>query len=434
MAILILKILGLVAASFVGLCILRFLFHRPEITFALFLFSYVIEGGDMIPGPIDLTPIFLLISLAGFFLPAVKRNSIQYFSKPSDIWLLIFLIVLVGGSFLSPDSQSGVEKAILFAIAVVLPYTMVRVFFKTYKQIKIFLFTILSLAAGVAVILIVMSFLPAYTSDTSGRLRFFEANPIPTGTLLAVGLAIAVIGLSNDLLSKNRRVKAICIAITPLCLFSMFLSGVRGPFISVIVGLAFYLLIQYIRQPRVLISMVGVVLFLLVTFNILYPVIVSKVPNIRRYSPGAIIHGTSFKDRLELYQAAIRLFVQRPLLGGGTSSYAQRTKLDEYPHNIFLEIISENGIIGLLVFLGFLGSVAWAGFCYLKTRHIKFSPQERAIGLTVLVISLTLLVEKQFSYSLTMHKELFSFLGIIVNFPDLSSSPNVEATKNAVKQ
>ncbi len=431
MAILILKILGLVAASFVGLYILRFLFHRPEITFALFLFSYVIEGGDMIPGPIDLTPIFLLISLAGFFLPAVKRNSIQYFSKPSDIWLLIFLIVLVGGSFLSPDSQSGVEKAILFAIAVVLPYTMVRVFFKTYKQIKIFLITILSLAAGVAVILIVMSFLPTYTS---GRLRFFEANPIPTGTLLAVGLAIAVIGLSSDLLSKNRRVKAICIAIIPLCLFSIFLSGVRGPFVSVIVGLAFYLLIQYIRQPRVLISMVGIALFFLVTFNIWYPVIVSKVPNIRNFSPEAIIHGTTTKQRLERYQAAVRLFVQRPLLGGGTNSFAQRTKWDEYPHNIFLEIVSENGLIGLVVFLGFLGSVAWAGFRYLKTRHVKFSPQERAIGLAVLAVSLILLVEKQFSFTLTTHKDLFTFLGIMVNLPDLSSSPNVKASKNAVKE
>ena len=74
MAILVLKILGLVAASFIGLCILRFLFHLPEITFALFLFSYVIEGGDMIPGPIDLTPILLFISFAGFFLHRAGRG------------------------------------------------------------------------------------------------------------------------------------------------------------------------------------------------------------------------------------------------------------------------------------------------------------------------------------------------------------------------
>jgi len=230
-------------------------------------------------------------------------------------------------------------------------------------------------------------------------------------------------------LSKDRPVKAICIAIIPLCLFGMFLSGVLGPFISVIVGLASYLLIQYIRQPRVWISIVGIVLFLLVTFNIWYPVFVNKVPNIRDYSPEAIIKGPSTKERLELYQAAIRLFVQRPLLGGGTNSYSQRTKLAEYPHNIFLEIISENGLIGLVVFLGFLGSVAWAGFRYLKTQHIKFSPQERAIGLTVLVISLTLLTEKQFSYSLTTHKELFTFLALIVNLPYLSNRPNLKGSK-----
>ena len=426
MAILILKILGLVAASFVGLCILRFLFHHPEITFALFLFSYVIEGGDMIPGPIALTPILLFISLAGFFLPAVKRNSIQYSSKPSDIWLLIFLIVLVGGSYLSPDSQSGVEKAILFAIAVILPYMMARIFFKTYKQIEAFLITILSLAAGISMILIFMSFLPAYTT---GRLRFLEANPIPTGTLLAVGSVIAVIGLSSNLLSKKIHCKAICAATIPLCLFGVFLSGVRGPFVSVIVGLAFYLLIMYIRQARVLISIVCIALFFLVTFNTWYPFISSKVPNIKRYSPEAIIQGTSTKQRLERYQAAIKLFTQRRWLGGGTNSYYQRTKLDEYPHNIFLEIASENGLIGLFVFLGFLGSVVWAGFRYLKTRYIKFSPQERAIGLTVLVTSLILLVEKQFSYSLTMHKELFTFLGIIVNLPYLSHRPNLKASK-----
>ncbi len=426
MDILVLKLLGLVAASFVGLCILRFLFHRPEITFALFLFSYVIEGGDMIPGPIDLTPILLFISFVGFFLPAVMRNSIQYLSKPSDVWLSIFLIVLVGGSYLTPDPQHGVKKAILFAIAVVLPYMMARVFFRTYKQIKIFLITILSLAAGIAIILIIMSFLPTYTT---GRLLFLEANPIPTGTLLAVGLIIAVIGLSSDLFKKNIHSKAFCIAIIPLFLFGMFLSGVRGPFISAIVGLAFYLLIMYIRKPWVLISMAGIVLFLLVTFSMLNPYIASKVPNIRAYSPGAIIHGTSFKDRLERYEAAIKLFTQRRLLGGGTNSYSQRTKLDEYPHNIFFEVISENGLIGLLVFLGFLSSIVWAGFRYFTIHRIRLDPHERSIGLAILTVSLTLLVEKQFSYSLTMHKELFVFLGLIVNLPYLSHHPYLKRRK-----
>jgi len=425
-----LLILGLIFASFVGLCILYFLFRKPEITFALFLFSYVIEGGDLIPGPIDLTPILLFISFAGFFLPAIMRKTIQYSSKRSDIWLLIFLFVLFGGSYFAPDLQSGIKKAILFAVAVVLPYMIVRFFFKTYKQIKVFLFTILVLATGIAVILIFISFSPIYYG---GRLQLFEANPIATATLLAVGLIIAVIGLNSNLFSKTIQGKAICIAIIPLCLYGMFLSGVRGPLISVIIGLAFYLLIMYIRQPMIWTRMAVIVVLLLMTFNVWYPYIASKVPNIRAYSPEALIQGKSVKERLERYQGAIKLFAQRPLLGGGTNSYEQRTKLDEYPHNIFLEIVSENGLIGLLVFLGFLGSVVWAGFRYLAICHIRFDPHERAIGLAVLTVSLILLVEKQFSYSLTMHKELFAFLGIIVNLPDLSSSPNVKASKNVVK-
>ena len=416
MAILVLKIFGLVTATLVGLCILRFLLRHPEITFALFIFSYVIEGGGMIPGPIDLTPILLFISLVGFFLPAIMRNSIQYSSKPSDIWLLIFLILLVGGSYLAPDSQSGVKKAILFATAVILPYMIARIFLKTNKQIKVFLITILGLAAGIAVILTYMSFLPTYTR---GRLMLFEANPIPTATLFAVGLVIAVIGLSSDLLSKSRQNKAICIAIIPFCLFGILLSGVRGPLISVIVGLSLYIFIRYAWQPRVWICIMGIALFLLLTLNISYPYIASRVPNIRDYSPEALIQGRSFKERLERYQAAIRLSAQSPLLGSGTDSYRQLTEYS-YPHNIFLEIVSENGLIGLLVFVCFLGSIAWPGFRYLATQYSRLDPHERAIGLVVLVVSLTLLVEKQFSYNLTMHKELFAFLGIAVNLTYLS--------------
>jgi len=424
-----LHIPGLLLASFVGLCILYFLFRKPEITFALFLFSYIIEGGDLIPGLIDLTPILLFISFAGFFFPAIMKKTIQYSSKSSDIWLLIFLFILFGGSYLTPDLQSGLKKAILFAVAVVLPYMIVRFFFKTYKQIKVFLITIIVLATGIALILIFISFSPIYYG---GRLQLFEANPIPTATLLAVGLIIAVIGLNNNLFSKTIQGKAICIAIIPLCLYGMFLSGVRGPLISVVIGLAFYLLIMYIRQPRMWIRMATIVFLLLMTFNIWNPYIASKVPNSRLYNPREIIKGASAQQRLERYQATKRLFAQRPLFGGGTDGYAQRTAFN-YPHNIFLEIVSDNGLIGLLVFLCFLISVLRYAILYL-TKKFRISHQsEKAIGLIILVIVVTLFIEKQISCSLTTHKDLFSFLAIIVNLPSLSSNPNVKASKNAIE-
>ena len=57
-------------------------------------------------------------------------------------------------------------KTALFAVAVFLPYMMARLFFKTYKQIWIFLATILCLATGIVVILLVLSFSPTYVGGS----------------------------------------------------------------------------------------------------------------------------------------------------------------------------------------------------------------------------------------------------------------------------
>jgi O-antigen ligase len=308
---------------------------------------------------------------------------------------------------------------------VVLPYLIARLFFKTYGQIHVFLVTTLGIATTIATALVVLSFTPLYAG---GRLQILKANPIPTGTLLAIGLVIAVIGLTSDLLGKSKKSKGFCIAAILLCFYGLFLSGVRGPLISAIVGLAFYFLILLVRRPRVPAVVGAVAVLLFITFNIWYPYIVRTVPNIGGYSLQAITQGLSTQYRLERYRTAATLFAQNPLLGVGTDGFAQLTGLG-YPHNICLEIASENGLIGLLVFVCFLGSITWYGLRWIAMHPTIIDPQARAIGLTVLVVALTLLVEKQFSYGLTMHKDLFAFLGLVVNLPliaRLSSRPNSE--------
>ena len=423
----VIQILELVVAATAGLAALVFLLRRPEIAFALFIAAYVIKGGINI-GYFNLTAIFLLIALLGFFLPAIKGKPIRFSLKLADLWLFIFLIMLFGGTYLVPNPVGGVTKASLFAVAVVLPYLVTRIFFKTYNQVRIFLITLLASAVVIASALIVMSFSPSYTG---GRLSFFEANVIPTGTLLAVGLVIAVIGLTSKLSGKSRKIKILCAVAIPLCLYGVFLSGVRGPLISLVVGLAFYLLTLSIHRPRVLVGVGAIAILLLGTFNMWYPSAAKVLPNIGGYRLQAIIQGLSTQDRLERYQVAAKLFAQRPLLGVGTDGYAELTGGLGYPHNIFLEIASENGLIGLIIFISFLGAISWYGLRWFM-RSSNLDPQARAIGVAVLVVALTLLVEKQFSYGLTMHKDLFAFLGLVVNLPliaRLRLQPDTDAGK-----
>jgi O-antigen ligase len=55
-------------------------------------------------------------------------------------------------------------------------------------------------------------------------------------------------------------------------------------------------------------------------------------------------------QRLGMYEDAIRQFFSNPVLGLGTTGF--------YPHNIVLEIASEWGSIGLLIFLYFIITTA----------------------------------------------------------------------------
>ena len=222
-----------------------------------------------------------------------------------------------------------------------------------------------------------------------------------------MGLVIAVIGVMNNIFDNLKYGKLFCvIAIIPL-LYSIFLVGCRGPLISAILGLFFYFLVTYNKNIK-LSFIISVILFFIIiiwmtNFNIIYS-IMGKFPNISAYSLEQIKEGMSTKERLEAYSLAIKLFLQKPLLGVGTGGFP-----GGYPHNIFLEIASENGIIGILIFICFLFKIMRRGFCYLVSYFPKLDERSKITGLIVLTLCFSLFIEKQFSYGLNMHKDLFIF-------------------------
>lgn len=60
------KFIITIALILIGILALIYLLRYPEIAFALFLFSYVIEGGVMLPWFLNLTLILLSIAVLGF--------------------------------------------------------------------------------------------------------------------------------------------------------------------------------------------------------------------------------------------------------------------------------------------------------------------------------------------------------------------------------
>jgi O-antigen ligase len=71
--------------------------------------------------------------------------------------------------------------------------------------------------------------------------------------------------------------------------------------------------------------------------------------------------GESVNTRLELYYQAIDMFSENILLGNGLGSfglYVTGTDMKLYPHNIVLELLSETGVVSILILLIFILSLS----------------------------------------------------------------------------
>lgn len=392
----------------IGTIALVYLLRRPEVAFALFLFSYVIEGGVTLPWFLNLTLVMLAIAALGFtaLIAFGKKNIFRI--KSVDLWLFGFVIVLFAGSYLVPNPEGGFIKALRVTGTVFLPYLLARVFLDNPAQIYRFLRTILVLAAVVCSMLITI-----YTRmEAVGRMSFFQANPIPVATFFAVGLVLSVISAIIPSRRGWELNRILCIAIIPVFLYGIFLTGVRGPLIAAVVGLAFYFFVGFIKRITPNFRVACVTALILIIGGFYY--FGDMLPNIEAYSPLVIMEGLSTAERLEQYSLFANLFSQSPLLGVGTNGFEQIVGWG-YPHNIFLEIAVENGLIGLIFFGAFLGIVGWYGFRFLVFCYQCSTELGQKIGLMVLTVSLVLLTGRQFSFGLDMHKELFVFLGLVVN-------------------
>jgi O-antigen ligase len=406
----------------VGIIALIYLFKYPEIAFGLFIFAYIIKGGINL-GFLNLTAIMLIIAASGFFLPVITGRRVSLKPKMSDFWLLGFVIILLIGYYLTPNPEGGFIKIARFITIVLIPYVLARVFLRDWEKIKRFLITIFIVASIYSILLTFLSFLGGYGG---GRIEFLEVNVIPLATLLAVGLIIAVIGTVDHLFTKWKIRRAYCVIMIPLFIYTIFLTGTRGPLFSTIIGLGFYFLLIFKKRPK-LVAVIAFVCILMIIFlmqnsNLIYSYLSEKIPNLGLYLIGEIKSGQSTLQRKELYSLAIAAFFRKPLLGIGTEGFAEISPLFVYPHNIFLEIGAENGIIGLILFICFLFTIGWYGLRYLILYFSKLNNQTKTITLTILTISLTLLIEKQFSYGLDSHKDLFVFLALIANLSQISKN------------
>lgn len=150
--------------------------------------------------------------------------------------------------------------------------------------------------------------------------------------------------------------KNIYITLLPLLLFFMLLSGSRGPLISLLMTVAIYFIININIKNIIFAIIILVFAFFFINSNN-YNLLVTKYKGFNRinYTIGDYFEGGMKMDLLSagrevLYSKAIKDFYKKPFgIGVGTNETR-----GNYPHNSFLEIASQLGIIVLFIYLSII--------------------------------------------------------------------------------
>ncbi|OGU07730.1 MAG: hypothetical protein A2075_16625 [Geobacteraceae bacterium GWC2_58_44] len=346
------------------------------------------------------------VVLAALELIFVRKD--VRFVTATTLWFYVFIgfLLIRTLSGVNDFSLNGSDKywllnafqlvnrpLLLFILAYILPHIHRR-----YERFFLFLL-IGAVVAGIGLyflnhdVIRMKSVSALLVSDDEQKI-----TPIAIGRLMGAGALVALVYL----LRSDKKWLRLCLALLSGFLAAiMVMANERGPVLSFILAMLLALWLYRTNISRK-ISLWFLILATLMLGMIGYTTV---NPDANRLS-ATFAGGVGAESRLEIYSTALDVFASNCLLGAGYGGFGAATKDFNYgyPHNIFLEVMTESGTVGLIIFLVFMR--------YLKSSITNVLNTDVFNDAAVILLVFYLL-NAQVSGSLCGNSEFFLFAGLI---------------------
>jgi O-antigen ligase len=378
-------------------------FLAPQLTLAVFLVAGGLKAAPWLAGvPGDLTVLTAGGVIVAMIVRAVKSDGIPPFPLASLLAVAITVLIVLSVLW-SPEPELGLDKALRFQTFTMLAFFAPLVLVRSRSD----LFRLMIFLVAVSLV-VALTAVPGRDPNQPLTVAGGESE-----IELALYASSGVVAIAGYLMLIGRsRLRFLWLIPAGVLALTVIDAGSRG----VLVGSAVTLLVIAIRavvRARSKIVPVAVVAIAVVAA-------ISVISNLS--GPAAakyqgLLSGNepaTFGKRNFLIQDGIDVALAYPM-GRGAAGYQHET-LFPYPHNAFVEVAAEQGVIGLALLL----ALVFAAFrSSLRAREGPRSPESILAGGLLLV----LLFDAMVSQGFTQFRELWLAMGLCLAVPYIGAHP-----------
>lgn len=320
----------------------------------LFCFPISIITGPFLP---DL--IITLLALIGLYLFIKKKIKIEFYKEIKFLWLFYFFAII--SSLLSDKIIYSLDYTLFYFRFIIFSHFVIYLLINYPKLKSIFLksiltsFSIMIIYSSIELIL----YLNMDEIDGIRRLHLFFSDEEVVGSFLVRLLPILCFFLMvNQDFMKSQIKKIFVISIILLSAFFIIYSGERTALLMLILLIFLYLLIL-IKLYRKLsfYFLIITTLFLSVNFFLSQNLVNRTIQDFDRN----ISLNPKVNPYLNYSLVSLEMFKDSPVIGKGPKMFRIYCPDEKYnnhlsvcnihPHNIYLQLLGEMGIIGLFILL-----------------------------------------------------------------------------------
>jgi O-antigen ligase len=252
---------------------------------------------------------------------------------------------------------------------------------------------------------------PATSADLPGRLSILGGGPNILGRFLGM-LCLLMVAQSLRHGGGLHWSAAWRIVAAAVALILLLQTGSRGAFTGLLIGLLALLIVR-----RMNVRLIGIGAIVILSFEYLFKVMLNAdtITSIAERWLERTLEEGYLSARDVLLEEAYRLWLERPVFGGGLDSFEYYTfGLDTYPHNLVMQMAQEGGIAAVLLLL------AWIVHLILNSWHGRNHYTEIGLSMTALIFGCAL-----FSGDFYDSRLMFIFGVLTISSADIGGSRQI---------